>query len=63
MIARSYDWYNLTNLDDGIMFTDRFRPLEDILKRTRKWYDLVGVIGNEHLELSMFGGINNEKGE
>ena len=55
MIARANNRYNLTCLHDGIMFTDRFRHLEDILKRTRKWYDVVGVIGNEYLELSMIG--------
>ena len=53
MIARANNRYNLTNLDGSIIFTDRFKHFEDILKRTRKWYDLVGVIVNEHLELSM----------
>lgn len=54
MIIWAYNRYNLTNLDDGIMFTERFKPLEDIQRGVRKWYDVVGVIGNEHLELSMF---------
>lgn len=55
MITRSYDWYNLTNLHDGIMFTDPFKHFEDIQRGIRKWYDLVGVIENEYLELSMLG--------
>ena len=55
MIARSYAWYNLTNLDDGVMFTDPFKHFEDIQRGIRKWYDVVGVIGNEYLELSMLG--------
>lgn len=56
MIIRAYNRYNLTNLDDGIMFTDRFKHFEDIQRGIRKWYDVVGVIENEHLELSMLEG-------
>ena len=53
IIARAYNLYNLTNLDDGIIFTGRFKHFEDILRGVHKWYDVVGVIGNEYLELSM----------
>ena len=55
IIAREYNWYNLTNLHDGIMFTEPFKPFEDIQKGIRKWFDIIGVIENEYLELSMLG--------
>lgn len=57
MIARCYNMYNLINLHNGIMFSDRFKPFEDIQKGIRMWYDIIGVIENEHLELSMLGGV------
>ena len=56
VIASRYERYNLTSLDDGIMFTDRFKHFEDIQRWIRKWYDVVGVIENEHLELSILEG-------
>ena len=55
MIARANNRYNLTNLHDGITFfdIDGVRHFDEMLRRIRKWFDLVGVVGNEHLELSM----------
>ena len=55
IISITYNWYNLTNLHDGITFfdIDGVRHFDEMLRRIRKWFDLVGVVGNEHLELSM----------
>lgn len=53
IISIMYNKYNLMYLHDGGMFSARFKPFEDIQRGVRKWYDIIGVIENEHLELSM----------
>ena len=64
MIVRRYDWYNMLNLHDGVMFFEEFKHFEDIQRGIRKWYDVIGVIGNEYLELSMLEEYKQkEKGE
>ena len=57
MIARQYNRYNLINLHNGIMFSAHFTPFALMQKGIHKWYDIIGVIENEHLELSMIGGV------